>query len=90
MIISHTPAGTSVRNIVHFAQEVNDGTYARYNYGYLGNRMHYGQSKPPSYNLSTVLAPVVLMWGPNDWLAVPEVIQQSILPYSVSTVLNIN
>ena len=44
-----------------------------YNYGPLANQNHYGQGTPPNYTLSNVVVPVGLFWGPNDWLATPEV-----------------
>jgi len=71
MFFSHTPAGTSVQNIDHYAQGLNTGNFARYDYGILGNLKHYKQRTPPVYNLSSVKAPVFLMWGPEDWLADP-------------------
>ena len=49
------------------------GNFARYDYGILGNLKHYKQRTPPVYNLSSVKAPVFLMWGPEDWLADPTV-----------------
>lgn len=71
LIFSHTPAGTSIQNVDHFAQGVNAGTFSRYDYGLLGNMKHYNRRTPPAYNLSSVKAPVVLMWGQEDWLADP-------------------
>jgi len=72
LIVSHTPAGTSVRNVVHFAQLYNHAYYAHYDYGLFGNIANYGQQNPPKYNLATTTAPVTVFWGLNDWLAVPE------------------
>jgi len=71
MFFSHTPAGTSLQNVMHFAQGINSGVFAHYDYGTLGNLKHYKQKTPPIYDLSKVKAPVVLMWGPEDWLADP-------------------
>lgn len=56
---------------MHFAQGINSGVFAHYDYGTLGNLKHYKQKTPPIYDLSKVKAPVVLMWGPEDWLADP-------------------
>jgi len=72
LFMSKTPAGTSLQNLDHFAQGVNSGVFARYDYGTIGNLQHYKQRTPPVYDLSTVKAPVILMWGPEDWLADPK------------------
>jgi len=71
VVLSHTPAGTSIQNMDHFAQGVVQGEFRHYDYGSIGNLRHYGQRTPPFYSLSKVKAPVVLMWGPEDWLADP-------------------
>ena len=49
------------------------GGFRKYDYGTIGNNNHYGQSTPPDYNFANVDVPVALYWGPNDWLATPEV-----------------
>jgi len=72
LIVSHTPAGTSVRNMIHFAQEYNHAYYAKYDYGALSNLNHYGQLTPPLYDPKTTTAPVVFFSGVNDWLADPQ------------------
>jgi len=71
VILSHTPAGTSIQNVDHYAQGVLTGLYAHYDYGRIGNLKHYKQKTPPNYDLSTVKAPVFLMWGQEDFLADP-------------------
>jgi len=71
VFFSHTPAGTSVQNMDHFAQGVNTGKFARYDYGTIGNLKHYNQRTPPLYNPSSVKVPVILMWGQEDYLADP-------------------
>ena len=76
LICSHSPSGTSSTNVLHFAQCVNHGTFARFDYGKIENLKHYRQTTPPSYDLSKVRAPVILMWGQRDWLADPVVINK--------------
>ncbi|KAK8400724.1 hypothetical protein O3P69_002492 [Scylla paramamosain] len=71
VILAHTPAGSSVHTINHFAQIVLSGKFQKYDYGLLGNLNHYGQNKPPEYNLSAVTTPVGLFWGQTDWVAAP-------------------
>ncbi|KAL5475602.1 hypothetical protein EMCRGX_G025434 [Ephydatia muelleri] len=69
---SHTPAGTSVQNLVHFSQEVLDGYFCKYDYGSAeANIAHYGTPTPPSYNVTELTVPTMLFTGGNDWLADP-------------------
>lgn len=43
-----------------------------YDYGYLGNKIHYGQFKAPLYDPEEMKVPVALYYGENDWLADPK------------------
>jgi lysosomal acid lipase/cholesteryl ester hydrolase len=70
IIMGHTPAGASVRSLVHYAQGVNNGAFRQYNHGKEKNLERYGQEVPPDYDLSKITAPVALYWGENDWLGV--------------------
>jgi len=56
--VSHTPAGTSVKNIVHFAQLHNAKKFQMYDYGDAEkNKQHYGQViTDTSYWISAFLA----------------------------------
>ncbi|XP_042218607.1 lipase 3-like [Homarus americanus] len=71
IMLSHTPAGTSVRTVTHYLQEARSGKFQKYDFGTLGNLRQYGSLSPPSYNLSRVTVPVALFWSDNDWLADP-------------------
>ncbi|XP_066999665.2 lipase 3 [Anabrus simplex] len=74
-IIAHTPAGASVKQLLHYAQEINSGSlfdpghFRQYDYGIFGNKAKYGQWSPPDYDLSKITAPVYLLYSENDWLA---------------------
>lgn len=70
VILTHTPAGSSVRSLVHYAQGVNSGEFRMYNHGKAGNLLHYGQEEPPNYDVSKITAPVAFYWSENDWLGV--------------------
>lgn len=70
--LTHTPAGTSVKNIIHFSQLVQDGHFQKYDFGYFGNLGTYGTLKPPRYDLKKVKNLVVLISGTHDWLADPR------------------
>ncbi|KAK4309688.1 hypothetical protein Pmani_018686 [Petrolisthes manimaculis] len=72
VILAHTPAGSSVHTVNHYAQGVISGKFQKYDYGLLGNLNHYGQDTPPLYSLANVTAPVGLFWGNTDWLATPQ------------------
>ena len=73
VIMGHTPAGSSTRNLVHYAQGVNSGKFRMYNHGKKDNLAHYGQEEPPEYDLSKITAPIALYWSANDWLGVQSV-----------------
>lgn len=74
--IAHTPAGTSVKNMVHFAQMYKYKKFQMFDYGSPEkNKQHYGIDTPPQYNASAFDVPVALYWGGNDWLADPQDVQ---------------
>ena len=67
-----TPAGTSVRNMMHWAQMTRRTATAlrMFDYGSARkNRAHYNASTPPEYKLADVGVPVALFAGDQDWLA---------------------
>ncbi|KAJ7333608.1 hypothetical protein OS493_017151 [Desmophyllum pertusum] len=71
--ISHTPAGTSVKNIVHYSQMYKSKNFQMFDYGSPEkNKEHYGNATVPKYNASAINVPVALYWGGNDWLADPD------------------
>jgi len=70
IILHHTPAGASVRSLVHYAQGVNSGEFRQYNHGKKENLAIYGQEEPPKYDVSKITAPVAFYWSDNDWLGV--------------------
>ena len=43
MYTSHSPAGTSVKNIVHYAQSIDSGKFQMFNYGPEENIKIYNQ-----------------------------------------------
>ncbi|ETP49729.1 hypothetical protein F442_04805 [Phytophthora nicotianae P10297] len=70
--LSQTPAGTSVRNMAHYAQGIRDDTFASYDYGcsclrILGinlcstlickNKAVYGSFDPPAYPVGNMVYP---------------------------------
>lgn len=69
---THCPAGTSVQNIVQWAQAVKYGKLMAYDYGKAGNMAHYNQSTPPAYNIQDMMVPTALWSGGQDTLADPK------------------
>ncbi|XP_067671210.1 lysosomal acid lipase/cholesteryl ester hydrolase-like [Haliotis asinina] len=70
--IAHNPAGTSVQNMIHFAQGVNTDKFMMFDFGSAGANMeHYGQATPPLYHPEQMEVPVVLFSGGMDFLADP-------------------
>jgi len=71
--IAHTPAGTSVRNMIHWAQLLRSKQLQKYDYGTPEeNRKHYNTTTPPVYNITGLRVPTGLFAGGNDFLADPR------------------
>eukprot|EP00301_Raphidiophrys_heterophryoidea_P018602 c3601_g1_i1.p1 GENE.c3601_g1_i1~~c3601_g1_i1.p1 ORF type:complete len:458 (-),score=109.97 c3601_g1_i1:488-1813(-) len=71
--VAHTPAGTSVKNMIHWTQQIKYDTFSMYDYGSPDKNMKvYNSTTPPAYDLSSVNVPVVLFTGGNDILADEE------------------
>ncbi|CAL7940643.1 unnamed protein product [Xylocopa violacea] len=68
-ILNHTPAGTSTKTLVHYAQEIQSGYFRQYDYGEKQNMVMYNSIKPPEYNLSNIVVPIMLFCGDNDWFS---------------------
>lgn len=71
--MAHTPAGTSVKDVAHFAQMYRSGKFQMYDYGWrYKNRNHYGQDDPIQYDVSAIKVPTALFSADQDWLATPK------------------
>ncbi|KAL5253872.1 hypothetical protein ACHWQZ_G013589 [Mnemiopsis leidyi] len=71
--VAHTPAGTSVRNMIHWAQLLRAKQLQRYDYGTPDENMkHYNSTTPPVYDISGLDVPTALFSGGNDFLADPR------------------
>jgi hypothetical protein len=66
--ISHAPAGTSVKNVVHWGQMIRRPRFGFYDYGPLGNLVKYGQLSAPDYPLEKIKTPFAFFTGVNDYL----------------------
>jgi len=69
--VHHDPAGTSAKNIAHFAQLVRANKFQMFDYGPDGNQIKYHQKTPPIYDLGLLKANVALYTGGEDYLADP-------------------
>ncbi|XP_061564756.1 gastric triacylglycerol lipase [Cololabis saira] len=69
---THCPAGTSVQNMVHWAQAVRRGKLMAFDFGAEGNMKHYNQTSPPEYRVQDMKVPTALFSGGHDTLADPK------------------
>ncbi|EYU34800.1 hypothetical protein ABFS82_11G136400 [Erythranthe guttata] len=72
LFLKNEPQSTATKNLVHLAQTVRDGTLSKYDYGNANfNMLHYGQSKPPVYDLAKIPhdLPIFISYGGQDSLA---------------------
>ena len=77
--LAHTPAGTSLKNMDHFAQNVNSERFGKYDYGDYENSQRYGTVLPPEYDLRKLLfLPIVVISGTRDTLCPPEDVRWTI------------
>lgn len=66
VILGHTPAGASIRQVSHYGQVIRFDKFQRYNYNRLTNQAVYGSASPPEYDLSKVTVPTYLHYGMSD------------------------
>ncbi|CAO2814213.1 unnamed protein product [Amaranthus hypochondriacus] len=70
--LEHEPQPTATKNMIHFSQMARDGTIARYDYLDPDKNMeHYGQVKPPVYDLTNIPSnlPLFIAHGGRDELS---------------------
>ncbi|XP_075726515.1 gastric triacylglycerol lipase [Rhipicephalus microplus] len=73
--LAHMPAGTSIRNIIHYTQMYRAQNFIMYNYGFTENLIRYNQPEPYEYPLEHVFAPIALFTGASDRFANPMDVQ---------------
>jgi len=76
VIVGHTPAGASTRQLLHYAQEIVSGKFRQYDYGLLGNLKHYNSVHPPEYDLTKANVPIALHYSRNDWMAAEKDVER--------------
>ncbi|EFN70704.1 Lipase 1 [Camponotus floridanus] len=65
----HFPAGTSVKTVRHYAQEIQSGKFCKFDYDRATNLIIYNSEEPPDYNLTSITVPIALFYSKNDLLA---------------------
>lgn len=71
--VTHEPGGTSVKNMIHYAQMFHSKLFQAYDYGSPEkNQQHYNQTTPPIYPIRPMKVPTAIFWSGEDWLADPE------------------
>uniref|UniRef100_A0A8D2B2F8 Lipase n=1 Tax=Sciurus vulgaris TaxID=55149 RepID=A0A8D2B2F8_SCIVU len=77
--LAQSPAGTSVQNMLHWAQAVNSGQLQAFDWGQPDqNMMHFHQLIPPLYNVTKMEVPTAMWSGGQDVVADPKDIENLI------------
>ncbi|XP_037524508.1 gastric triacylglycerol lipase [Rhipicephalus sanguineus] len=76
--LCYLPAGTSLKNIVHFSQLIKSKKATKFDYGPEDNKIYYGQEEPPEYKLSNVKTDVGIFWSRGDQFVPPANVRELI------------
>uniref|UniRef100_A0A8D8MA98 Lipase 3 n=3 Tax=Culex pipiens complex TaxID=518105 RepID=A0A8D8MA98_CULPI len=67
IFLGHFPAGSGIKQFLHYAQYIREGIFRQFDYGDDRlNRAAYGSATAPRYNLTRVSTPVWTYYGLND------------------------
>jgi len=81
VVASHQPGGTSIMNIIHWAQMGGTGEWKMFDYGSSDlNKKHYNQTTPPFYDINRIpkTLPIALFYGTADQLVTPDQVEKLI------------
>ncbi|XP_058154819.1 lipase member M [Dasypus novemcinctus] len=71
--VAHTPAGTSVQNILHWSQVLNSGELQAFDWGSETKNLEKGNKPTPiRYKVRDMTVPTAMWTGGEDWLSSPE------------------
>ncbi|NXJ38802.1 LIPM Lipase, partial [Ciconia maguari] len=70
--VGHSPAGTSVQNIIHWHQITHADQFQAYDYGSKENMKKYNQSTPPAYKIEKISTPIAVWSAGHDKFADPK------------------
>lgn len=73
MALSGMPPRLSVKQLIHFLDNINKGEFRKYDYGPKNNVYIYGKRVPPVYNFSAATVPNAFFYGATDSLTVQGV-----------------
>ncbi|KAJ8687093.1 hypothetical protein QAD02_022887 [Eretmocerus hayati] len=76
LLLSHTPAGASMKVIIHFCQMMNSERFSRYDHGKKKNSRVYNSTNAPDYDLSKMKIPLGLFWAENDLVTSSKNVQR--------------
>lgn len=65
------PAGSSIEDLIYFAQDVNGPDFNQFDYGPIDNAKIYNWPSPPKIPLNNIKTPMALVSGSLDLLANP-------------------
>lgn len=70
LIYGHTPSGTSLTNLMHYAQLMRIGSkkFQYFDNGLILNIIKYGTADPPIYSLNRISTPTYCFYGRNDMM----------------------
>ncbi|NXY40298.1 LICH hydrolase, partial [Ceuthmochares aereus] len=69
---AHSPAGTSVQDILHWHQIIYANQLQAYDYGSKENMKKYNQTTPPTYKIEKISVPTAVWSGGEDKFADPK------------------
>jgi len=89
----HLVETSSVKTVSHLSQLMLSGDFQQYDYGAQKNKLIYGSSEPPRYDLSKMQVPTYLIRSENDLTSTKEAIEkfnatlpETVKPYDIYVV----
>ncbi|KAK8759004.1 hypothetical protein V5799_003364 [Amblyomma americanum] len=74
--LCHLPAGTSMKNLIHFDQLVKSKKFQKFDYGPFYNKDYYRKRTVPEYELSNVQTDLGIFWSAGDEFVSPDDVRE--------------